>query len=106
MTNNEIIFRTQLALLADGKIKATGRTLRLKAADGTLQDIPEPEAIHTFAAWKDLGYSVRKGEKAVAKFAIWKYASKVDEETNEEIDRRLFMKNAAFFSASQVEAIS
>ena len=54
------------------------------------------------------GYEIRrvfkKGQKAIAKFMIWKYVSKKSEETEEE-NSKMFMKVAAFFSSSQVEEI-
>ena len=73
-----------------------------------LVEIPEP--IHTYAAWKELGYQVKKGEKAVTSFTIWKYAKvkhdvEDDDEQNQTPEGRLFMKKAFFFKRSQVEAI-
>lgn len=67
-----------------------------------------PEAIHTFALWKQLGYSVKKGEKAIAKFAIWKHTSKTveNEDGEEEEKTNMFLKTAAFFKLSQVEKIT
>lgn len=67
-----------------------------------------PETIHTYAKWKSLGYQVRKGEKAIAQFPIWKHTSKkkVDKETGEEIDNsKMFMKTASFFKLSQVDLV-
>lgn len=61
------------------------------------------EQIHTFAAWKDLGYSIKKGEKAITKLTIWKYAGKKDKETEEETDGHCFLKTACFFASHQVE---
>lgn len=66
--------------------------------------ISSEEEIHTFAKWKSLGYSVKKGEKAITKLTIWKHTSKVNAETQEE-ETAMFMKTAAFFSTSQVEKI-
>ena len=66
--------------------------------------ISPTEEIHTFAKWKSLGYSVKRGEKAVTKLTIWKHTSKVNAETQEE-ETAMFMKTAAFFSTSQVEKI-
>ena len=52
-----------------------------------------------------MGYSVKKGEKAVAKITIWKHTSrtKIDEDGNETEDNRCFPKTSAFFKTSQVE---
>lgn len=67
------------------------------------------EAAHTYAHWKALGYQVRKGEHAAFSTAIWKYAGRknADDENadaNEE-GGRMFLKNAHFFTASQVDPI-
>lgn len=102
MTNAEIIYRESQKLMADGVIGTTGRVLVVKNDDGTETRIPEPEPIHTFAAWKEMGFRVKKGEHAKAKFTIWKYSAKKDEE-NEEVDARMFMKTAHFFTREQVE---
>ena len=66
--------------------------------------------------WKQLGYQVKKGQKAVASFTIWKHTSKKEEmevtytdgtKGIEEVDNsRMFMKLSSFFSASQVEKIT
>lgn len=96
MTNQEIITRQTLALIEAGIIGAN-------------------EQIHTFADWKNSGYMVKKGSKAIAKFTIWKYTDKpskaqieirkaagADEEAP---SPHYYMTNAAFFSSSQVEKI-
>ena len=105
MTNKQIIFAEEQNLAEQGKIKYTGRTVVFQEMDGEPVEFKETEQIHTFAAWKELGYIVKKGQKAVAKFPIWKYVSKKNEETNKE-DSKMFMKVAAFFSSSQVEKIT
>ena len=104
MTNKQIIFAEEQNLAEQGKIKYTGRTVVFRGMDGEPVEFKETEQIHTFAAWKELGYVVKKGQKAVAKFPIWKYVSKKNEETNEE-DSKMFLKVATFFSSSQVEEI-
>lgn len=104
MTNNDIIFQAGQELAEQGKIGYTGRTMTIKTDDGEMV-IRETEALHTFKVWKDLGYSVRKGEHAVVKLRIWKHTEKRDEDGEVE-DQRMFMKTAAFFSASQVEALA
>ena len=54
-----------------------------------------------------MGYSVKKGEKAVARFPIWKGSERAvkDEGGNglDEKELKMFRKEACFFSASQVE---
>lgn len=63
--------------------------------------------IITYNAWKELGFQVQKGQKAVAQFTIWKHCNgKVDEETGEEKPGKMFMKKASFFTAKQVQAIA
>lgn len=89
MTNTEIIMGNMVMLIAEGII----------AKDAT---------IHTYAHWQSLGYQVKKGEKAVAKFPIWKYTKgKTKEMDEEEAQRRgyCFMKNSAWFSDKQVEVM-
>ena len=107
MTNAMIILWESVRLMNEGKIGTTGRMFEIQDKDGNVQTLMEPEPIHTFARWKDLGYMVRKGEHAVAKFFIWKGAekAKTDENGNEldEKELRMFMKASCFFSASQVE---
>lgn len=93
MTNTEIILGNMMVLIADGVIT--------------------PDAqIHTYAKWKSLGYQVKKGETAIAKFPIWKYThgkkKQAQEMTEEEAQARgyCFMKLSAFFSDAQVERIT
>ena len=104
MTNKQIIFNEEQKLAEQGKIKYTGRSVILQGMDGEPIEFKETEQIHTFAVWKEFGYVVKKGQKAIAKFPIWKYVSRKNEETDEE-NSKMFMKVAAFFSSSQVEEI-
>lgn len=68
------------------------------------------EEIHTFERWKELGFSVKKGEKSTIKFPIWKYG-KPKTEQNEDGKTEIvkggycFMKMSAFFTAAQVEPL-
>ena len=67
------------------------------------------EELHTFAAWKSLGYQVKKGEKSAHKLAIWKRTVKQikNEETgSQDEETNMFMRTASFFLASQVEKIT
>lgn len=65
------------------------------------------EEAHTFAKWKQLGYCVRKGEKATFKAQIWKARERtIEVDGKEEKDLAVFMKYASFFTASQVEKIA
>lgn len=109
MTNAEIIMDARIRLMEENKIGTTGRKLKaVIIIDGEEQEkiFDEPEEIHTFSAWKKLGYSIKKGEKAVAKFHIWKYTEKVietEDGEDEETIKNMFMKNSCFFAQSQVE---
>ena len=110
MTNAQIIFEEAVRLMKDGKIGTTGRVFKYADAEGQVHELPEPEAIHTFAHWKALGYAVRRGEHAVSKIPVWKYRAgrqEAEGDPNAEPEPgKMFMKVAAFFAASQVEAIA
>lgn len=69
------------------------------------------EDAHTFAHWRALGYSVRKGEHAAFSCMIWKAAArKRDGEEIITVDDEgkpvMFKKRAHFFTRSQVEALA
>ena len=111
MTNAQIIFNASVKLMQDGIIKGTGRVFQFEDEDG-LHELEEPEALHTFATWKELGRVVKKGEKARAKIQIWKYAKSKntddaaeDVQKLEESDGRCFMKTAYFFTIDQTEPL-
>jgi hypothetical protein len=110
MTNAEIITNAQIQLMEDGIIKGTGRMIEalITDADGneTRQMIEEPEAIHTYATWKELGYQVKKGEKAKATFTIWKYVKPKKKDDQEEAEPKMFMTKASFFTIEQTEKIA
>ena len=111
MTNVQIIMNESINLLENGIIKGTGRMMEaiITDKDGNEEKklIEEPEAIHTYATWKSLGYQVKKGEKAKASFMIWKYVKgEKQEENDEEPESKMFMKKAHFFTIDQVEKIA
>lgn len=62
------------------------------------------EDIHTFKAWQQAGYHVKKGEKAIASFRIWKQIYERNKETEETYSRMILAK-ASFFARSQVERV-
>ncbi len=104
MTNEQIIFEQSLKLMEDGILGTTGRELEFEMEDGTTKFLPEPEPIHTFKVWKELGFCVKRGEKAIASFQIWKHypaCKKIDKNTGDMIDvaEKMFLTNA-FFSRS------
>lgn len=118
MTNAAIILDESFRLMEAGILKGSGRYAEMETADGTIT-VELPEEIHTFQRWKALGYQVKKGEKSSIKFPIWKHTTKMlnTNTGNAELDKanalineqggdtRMFMKVAAFFTASQVEPI-
>lgn len=66
------------------------------------------EEIHTFQKWRQLGFSVKKGEKSEIKFPIWKYGGKKQKNDDGEdvvANPHCFMKESAFFKRSQVEPL-
>lgn len=89
MTNTAIIISNMEILIHDGVITADN-------------------IIHTYAKWQSLGFQVKKGEKAVAKFPIWKYTNKKKKDESEEEAQaagHCFMKMSAWFTDQQVEPI-
>ena len=105
MTNAEIIFNTAQALAENGIIGYTGREFEAVNDKGETVMIKETEPIHTYAAWKSLGYQVQKGQKAIASFKIWKRTVKEDKETGEK-ESNMFMTKAYFFTMAQVAPIA
>ena len=108
MTNEQIIFNESLKLMALGIIGSTGRKFVLTNEDGEKKEMLEPECIHTYAKWKALGRQVKKGEKCVASFIIWKHTTKKKETESEDEEKqtKMFMTKASFFRECQTEAIT
>ena len=110
MTNAQLIFNASVKLMEDGTIKGTGRYFEFEDEDGNIQRLEEPEELHTFAAWKERGRVVKKGEKCKARIEIWKqgkaYTAK-NKDTGEEEERqgKMFMKTAFFFTIDQTEPL-
>ena len=103
MTNAMIIFNNSVELMEQGIIGTTGRTVVVEDQNGNKKEIKEPEAIHTYAKWKELGCQVQQGQKAVASFCIWKHTVKETNDETKEDESKMFMKKASFFKFSQVE---
>lgn len=107
MTNAQIILIESVKLMEEGIIKGSG----IKGITPEGKEIELPEQIHTYQAWKSLGYQVRKGEKSIAKFAIWKHVSAKEAEEDESGElhaghgEKMFMKVSSFFTKSQVDPI-
>ena len=113
MTNARIILNESVRLMEEGVLKGTGQFVEIENEDGTTSQLELPEPIHTFQKWKELGYSVKKGEKSTIKFPIWKHTTKekpVEELTGNPIEdapiTNMFMKVSAFFTFAQVEKIA
>lgn len=119
MTNAQIIFNESIRLMDEGIIGTTGVKVEVIMDNGEAVFMMEPEAIHTYAAWKSLGYQVKRGETAIAKFMIWKAAKNRQQEEQQELDAtsengteistervKMFMKMAHFFKSTQVERIT
>lgn len=108
MTNDTIIMTASFQLMEEGLLSGSG--IKAVQDDGTTIELPE--AIHTYAGWKAVGRQVKKGEKALAAINIWKCSTKtittktVDGKETEMDARRMFMKRAFFFKASQTEPIN
>ena len=112
MTNNTIILNESFRLMKEGLLAGSGCFVQIDGENGP-ETIELPEAIHTFAAWKQLGYIVKKGEHAIAAFHVWKYADRrrADSEEGEtdgeqETGGHCFLKKSFFFKFSQVEKIT
>lgn len=108
MNNKMIILMESIDLMEKGVIKSTGEKIVVELPEGPKEyEIPEP--IHTYSKWKELGYQVKRGSKAITQFCIWKYTSKKDKNMSEEEAQTkgyCFLKKASFFTGSQVEKIA
>lgn len=133
MTNNEIIFHAvrntfsteQLSRLVNAMYTNEQITTRRASVQITVtEDSKETsdsvfftmlaaETFHTFAEWKRLGYSVKKGQHAALVCNLWKYTDKPGKATREaaaaagedapESDPHFYMAKAHLFHALQVE---
>lgn len=114
MTNNQIIFSMEQQLAEEGKIKYTGRVMKATTPEGEEIEIKETESLHTYKEWQSLGFQVKKGQKAIAKFTIWNFTNKPSKAVREAAEKEgkevtttghYYMKESSFFSDSQVEPI-
>lgn len=105
MTNKAIIFMESVALMKEGKLKGTGETVEVENANREKEVYEIPEQIHTFSGWKQLGYRVKKGEKATAAFSIWKYINRKTQDIDNEEKTKPTMRlvKSYFFTKEQVE---
>ena len=94
MTNEQIIFNNRVDLMDKGIIKGTGNKITVENEEGKKIELEEPEQIHTYAGWKALNRQVKKGEKSIASFMIWKYTTKKPKEKDEEPQEAMFQTKA------------
>lgn len=111
MTNNEIIFENVRASFTPAQLA------ELVQATYTAEDIftamLAADQFHTFAEWKRMGYSVKKGAKSAITCQLWKYTDKPGKAVREaaeaagkdapETDPHFYMAKAHLFHALQVE---
>ena len=102
MTNEQIIFNNRMELMKAGIIGTTGKNIVIEDEEGRKTLTREPEQIHTYMEWKRRGYTVKHGEKAVSEIPIWKCRGGRKGKEGE-VQGKMFMKQAFFFKASQVE---
>lgn len=113
MKNKEIIMQNSIFLMEQGLLKAVDTMLVEDERTGEKKEIAIPEEIHTFAAWRELGFSVKKGEHAIAKFPIWKFMQKKGKKQEEKEEKeggekekgKMRMTMAFFFTRAQVEPL-
>ena len=108
MTNAQIIFNESIELMENGIIGNTGRKIIVENEDGEKKEMLEPESIHTYAGWKAIGRQVKKGEKCIATFMIWKHTTKKkkSESEDEKEQEKMFMTKAFFVRECQTEAVT
>ena len=102
MTNEQIIMQKSVELMKRGVLACAG-TMECVSMDGESIEVDMPEQIHTVRGWNELGFKVRKGEHAIAKFAIWSASKKKPKDDDEQPTTELHMRNASWFKESQVE---
>ena len=77
-------------------------------AEKVLRNITEE--VHTYAKWQQLGYQVKRGEKALIQTRLWKKVkSKKDlenVENKDDVQGNFRLVKASLFSKSQVEKIA
>jgi hypothetical protein len=81
--------------------------------ESILNEMLAADTFHTFAEWKRMGYSVKKGQHAALVCNLWKYTDKPGKAAKEaaseagkdapESDPHFYMAKAHLFNALQVE---
>ena len=106
MTNAMILMVETQKLAEEGKLKYTGRVFKAMNTAGEEVEFKEVEPIHTFAGWKDRGYTVKKGATSEIKFPIWHYKRNKPKDMDEEEASEkgyCYMRTASWFRMDQVE---
>ena len=133
MTNNEIIFEAVRAAFTTAQLsnlvsaiytpeQLTARRANFSAIleEGSAQTEDEiltaelaAQTFHTFAEWKRMGYSVKKGQHAALVVNLWKYTDKPGKAAKEaaaqagqdepETDPHFYMARSHLFNRLQVE---
>ena len=91
MTNEEIVFSKRVELMEKELLKSTGAKMMVYDAEGKEKTIEVPEELHTYQAWKKMGYQVQKGQKAIAKFKIWKHTTKKAKSEKDVDEEKMFI---------------
>lgn len=65
MTNSKRIMKERIRLLAEGQTKPVSDELKTYYIGKHVYICLEPEELDTFYGWKQKGYHVKKGEKAI-----------------------------------------
>lgn len=74
------------------------------AAYKVANNIPLTMPLYTWAAWYNMGYRVRKGEKCKHRVQMWRYGEKkIEQDGHERTVGRCFHKVVNLFEMSQVE---
>ena len=84
-----------------------------ESAENIFSAMLAADTFHTFAEWKRMGYSVKKGQHAALTCQLWKYTDKPGKAAREaaeaagqdtpETDPHFYMTKAHLFHALQVE---
>lgn len=100
---------TNFDIIASGAIAAGIYTEdQIQQIISNTGDLP----LHTFAEWKRMGFSVKKGAKAILSCYIWRWNSKTEslpmkDGTEQEVDAsHYYKKRVYFFGLDQVERIT
>ena len=66
--------------------------------------IHQDAELHTYGTWQNLGYQVKRGEKALISTKLWKMVDVKDKKTGKK-QEKMILCNASLFSYEQVKRI-